>query len=777
MRFRATSWLLIFLGACAGPVRGEPPPAQSYSQAIQPLLTRYCVSCHGSEKQSAAIALHDKKFESVEADRVLWDSVLQRLMLHEMPPKGKPQPSAEERRTAVAWLKAELSKTNCQKPSDPGRVTLRRLNRAEYNNTIRDLLALDFQPAEDFPSDDVGYGFDNIADVLALSPLLLEKYLTAAESITERAFQGQLPPLPPKREVRAREFRGTATFSPTPERLMKMTGGELKLEHEFPRDGEYLILYRALGVPIEREAVRLSLKIDGVEQHKSNLKPYAPGRFPDDREITLRVPAGKHVLSISTIEPEPKPKDKDQAATKEVENKRQAMVLGNLEIRGPLVPMVKAMPEAYRRIMVASPGGVLSKQDCAKRIVENFARKAYRRPPTADEVGRLVRLVEKAWERGDDFDHGIQLAVQAMLVSPHFLFKVENDPKSGQQPHPISDHELATRLSYFLWSSCPDEELSRVADSGQLRAQLVDQVRRMLRDPKVRALADNFAGQWLQIRNLKAAAPDAKLFPQFDESLRSAMMQETTLFFESMVRDDRNLLDFLDADFTFLNERLAKHYGIPDVKGGQFRRVSLQGTKRAGILTHGSVLTVTSNVTRTSPVKRGKFILESVFNTEPPPPPPDVPELSETPEAAASASLRQRLELHRSKSECAVCHQKMDPLGIAFENFDAIGSWRTKDGAFKIDPSGELPDGRRFDGAAELRAILRQNSDAFRRCLAEKLLIYGLGRGLAPTDRCAVDRICDRTKQKQDKISELIFAIVDSEPFQYRNPPTQADSR
>lgn len=760
---------LCFVAANAAPVMGQPPGATTFSRTVVPLVTRYCIGCHGPEKQSAAVSLHDRKLESVHADRVLWDSVLQRLQLNEMPPKDKPQPSVDERRAAVAFLKTELAKANCNQPIDSGRVTLRRLNRAEYNNTIRDWLALDFQPADDFPSDDVGYGFDNIGDVLALSPLLLEKYLAAAESIAERAFHGQLPPLPPKREIRVHDFKGTASFVPGPEHTVLMSRGELSFAHTFPRDGDYVILYRALGRPIQRETVRLSLKIDGAERHQRELRAFAPGQFPPDREVTLKVSAGSRQVTLAIVDPQSDPNAADPKRSD------TAVVLGGLEIRGPLVPLVKSMPEAYRRIMIAAPGA-LSKSEAGRRIVENLARRAYRRPPTRDDVDRLLRLAEQSWQRGDDFERGIQLALQAVLVSPNFLFKVEADPAEPGLRRPISDHELATRLSYFLWSSCPDGPLSDCADRGRLPADLDAQVRRLLADARVRALADNFAGQWLQIRNLKSAAPDARLFPQFDEPLRAAMLQETTLFFESLVREDRRLTDILDADYTFVNERLARHYGIAGVRGREFRRVSLRGTPRAGVLTHASVLTVTSNVTRTSPVKRGKFILENMLNAEPPPPPPDVPELSEAPEAAASASLRQRMELHRSKPECAGCHQKMDPLGFAFEHFDAIGAWRTADGAFKIDPSGELPDGRTFRDAAELRGLLRQNPDAFRRCLAEKLLTYALGRGLTPNDRCAVDRICERTRQNDDRMTELILAIVHSEPFRYRTAPTRTKS-
>jgi mono/diheme cytochrome c family protein len=752
------------------PVPADPPPKsanESFDKSLKPVLSKYCFDCHGATKQKGDLSLHDKDAASLFARPDLWEKVAKKLAANEMPPPERPQPTADERRAVVAWLNRELANSHGS-PNRSRQITLRRLNRVEYNNTIRDLLALDFQPADDFPADDVGYGFDNIGGVLSLSPLLLEKYLSAAETIVQKAFTGELPPLPPKRDIRSREFRASGKTSQGPERGIVFTDGEMSVTHNFPRDGDYVFLYRALGNVIDKDAVKIAIKIDGVEKHTADLKKFKAGDTPPDREVTLKVAGGSHAISFGIVNPKSNPEDPDP------KKRERSILLGSMELRGPLVPLVRTMPEAYRRIMIAQPGPDLGKAACAQKIVTNFARCAFRRPPTTDEVAKLVKLVELAESQGDSFERGIQLAVDAILVSPHFLFKVERDRKDASEPYPITDHELATRLSYFLWSSCPDDELSALADRGELSKNLESQVRRMLKDPKSRALADNFAGQWLLIRNLKAAAPDPKQFPQFDDALRFAMLQETTLFFDAMIREDRSVLDFLDADFTFLNERSAKHYGIAGVKGDQFRRVSLSGTPRAGILTHASILTVTSNVTRTSPVKRGKFIMESVLNADVPPPPPGVPELSESKDAVAGASLRQRMEVHRTNPDCAVCHQKMDPLGFAFENFDAIGAWRPKDGAFEIDPSGTLPDGRTFRDPAELRRRLREKPDEFRRSLAEKLLTYALGRGVGSADRDAIDRICEQTRAGQDKLSALLLAIVDSEPFGKRPPTVRA---
>ncbi|MCC6418926.1 MAG: DUF1592 domain-containing protein [Gemmataceae bacterium] len=605
--------------------RGAKQPAKvarvTFARDIAPVLAKYCTNCHGGKKPRGDLSLeHLKTAADALKDPRLWDKVAQNLRSGDMPPAGKPKPSAAETERILKWIETETAVVDCTKVRDPGRVTIRRLNRTEYKNTIRDLVGLDFKPADDFPADDVGYGFDNIGDVLTLSPLLLEKYLAAAEQIAERAFKD---------------------------------------------------------------------------------------------------------------------------------------------------------PETRKRIMIRPLFGKgKGRFGAVREILQHFARRAYRRPVTEDEVNRLARFVTLAVSNGDSTERGVQLAVQAVLVSPHFLFRVERTPriKGGVTAFPLAEHELATRLSYFLWSSMPDGELFALADRGELRKgdTLEKQTRRMLRDPKARALTENFAGQWLQIRNLKTKAivPDAGTFRTFDEKLRLAMIRETELFFEAIVKEDRSVLDFLDADFTFVNERLAKHYGLPDVKGEEFRRVSLKSTERRGVLTQASILTVTSNPNRTSPVKRGKWILENILNTPPPPPPPEVPELEQ--QGELKGSLRQRMEQHRVNPLCASCHQRMDPLGFGFENFDAIGAWRTREGAFAIDASGTLPGGQSFKGPRELVAVLKQREGEFRRCLADKMLTYALGRGLEVYDKCALDDICTHMARDGNRFSSLVLAIVQSDPFQKR---------
>jgi hypothetical protein len=411
-------------------------------------------------------------------------------------------------------------------------------------------------------------------------------------------------------------------------------------------------------------------------------------------------------------------------------------------------------------------------EESAQRILERFASRAYRRPVRGEELNRLLRFVEMAEKDHESFETGIGLAMQAVLVSPHFLFRVEMDrrPNDPAAIHSINDYELASRLSYFLWSSMPDDELFELARNKTLHEpeMLEKQVRRMLKDPRSLALVENFAGQWLQLRNLKEFKPDPDLFPSFDDKLRSAMLKETELFFENIIREDRGILDFIDADYTFVNERLAKHYGLSDVNGEEFRRVSLTSTPRGGILTQAAVLSVTSNPTRTSPVKRGKWILENILGTPPPPPPPGVEELKNDKQAVLSGSLRQRMEQHRANPNCATCHQRMDPLGFGFENFDAIGAWRTQEGKFAIDPAGALPNGQSFAGPTELRAILKTRQEAFARCLAEKMLTYALGRGVERYDRCTLDNIVKSAGKDHYKFSRLVIDIVKSDPFQKR---------
>jgi hypothetical protein len=736
-------------------------PAASFQKDVAPFLAKHCFACHGNGKNRGGLALDSyKDDESLLKDRKVWESVLHMLRSGEMPPpERKQRPTSAEVETALRAIDATLAKLDCTGPRNPGRVTVRRLNRVEYNNTIRDLVGVDFKPAEDFPSDDVGYGFDNIGDVLSVSPLLLEKYLTAAEAIVEKAVVIADAPRPEKRQLRGglRPSRGAGD-------IRKGVGvflhskGEIFLQNALD-EGDYTVRFLAFGQQVGEEPVRMAVRINGTDVQAFEVKAEqsAPAAF----EVKTRLKGGSTRLGVAFLNPY-----SDAAAADPAKQRRMLFVRG-VEVDGPYNPPPPVLPEHHQRLMAHKPG--LAPREAAREILTRFATRAFRRPVRSEEIERFLKLFDAAEKEGERFEQCIRLALQGVLVSPHFLFRMELDPP-GAKPgsaYVINDYELATRLSYFLWSSMPDDELFALAAKGALRQNLDAQVRRMVEDPKSSAFVQNFAGQWLTIRNLYTVAPDRKLFPNFDDELRAAMHRETELFFEAILREDRSILDLIDADFSFVNERLAKHYGIEGIKGKEFQRVKLP-PNRGGLLTQASILTITSNPTRTSPVKRGKWVLEQLFGTPPPPPPPDAGELSEDPKAQLTGSLRQRMEQHRVNPNCAVCHNKMDPLGFAFENYDAVGGWRTKDGNFDIDPSGVLPDGRAFQGPAELKTILKTQKDLFGRCLAEKMLTYALGRGLEYYDKCAVDEIVKALAKDEDRFSALMVAIVRSEPFQMR---------
>jgi Protein of unknown function (DUF1592)/Protein of unknown function (DUF1588)/Protein of unknown function (DUF1587)/Protein of unknown function (DUF1585)/Protein of unknown function (DUF1595)/Ca-dependent carbohydrate-binding module xylan-binding/Planctomycete cytochrome C len=740
------------------------PTAVSFHQDVAPFLTKHCYACHGNGKQKGELALDKYQDEAaLQKDRKVWESVLQMVRTGEMPPKSKnrPRPTPAE---VEPWLKAVdtlLARYDCTGVHNAGRVTVRRLNRTEYNNTIRDLVGVDFHPAADFPQDDVGYGFDNIGDVLSVSPLLLEKYLAAAEAILEQAIVIQDPP-----KTMVRRLGGLRVFPLGAGEVVPRTGAVLKSRgvaggQSFLPEGDYTIRVRAFGKQAGSEPVRAALQIDRVEGKTFEVKADSP-ETAETLEFKTRI-NGKEAsrrISVAFLNPL---RDEDRKDPKE----RRELVVRGIELDGPYNPPPLQYPETHRRIMAHTPG--LPPREAAREIVTRFANRAFRRPVQPADVERFLTLFDAATKEGDRFEKAVQVALQGVLVSPHFLFRIELDPPDAkpQTAYAVSEYELASRLSYFLWSSMPDDELLALAGQGKLRANLDAQVRRMLQDRKSSAFVQNFAGQWLTIRNLQSATPDPKAFPNFDDELRGAMARETELFFEAILREDRSILDFLDADFSFVNERLARHYGIAGIKGKEFRRVKLPAN-RGGLLTQASILTLTSNPTRTSPVKRGKWVLEQLLGTPPPPPPPNAGDLEDDAKAQLSGSLRQRMEQHRKNPSCAVCHNRLDPLGFAFENYDAVGAWRTKDGKFDIDPSGVLPDGRSFNGPAELKALLKGQKDLFGRCLAEKLLTYALGRGLEYYDRCAVDQILGGLAQKDNRFSALVAEVVKSEPFQKR---------
>lgn len=786
-----------------------------FEKSIRPFLSRNCYSCHNSKLKSGGLNLQAYTTAgSVIRDRDRWGRVLQKISAGEMPPESMPRPNESELKTVIDWIASEFERADGLVKPNPGRVTARRLNRAEYNNTVRDLLGVNFRPADDFPQDDSGYGFDNIGDVLSLSPVLMEKYLAAAEKTARAAVFGpeQLKPV----LVRLRASRRDLVRRTTPLFDYDLTGlslpNALHVTHRFPVDGEYVIRIFLDGVrPAGSEPIQIAFWVDGQQLQVIDFDPEATASFSQDRqefygimlELRARIAAGDRWLAASiprlyeglppkysgpipSKRPAPPPlqftpppdvppdrlevlRARFEERKKEVENTAvNDFRISSLEVGGPYNQAGKPSAESLKKVYTCGhlTGG--HRIGCERRIVSDLARRAYRRPVATWEVTGLLTLFSMARRQGDSFEEGVSLVLQALLVSPHFLFRIERD--RGEDVHAINQHELASRLSYFLWSSMPDEELLRSADRGVLRdpTVLAGQVQRMLKDPKSRALVENFGGQWLELRKLESAAPDRKRFPEFDPYLRMSMLKETELFFASIVSEDRSILDFIDGDYTFLNGRLADFYKVPGIKGPEFRRVALPSShQRSGVLTQASILTVSSYSTRTSPVLRGRWILENFLAAPPPPPPPDVPNLDEA-RVGTAASLRLQLEEHRRNATCASCHARMDPLGFGLENFDAIGAWRTQDGKSQIDSSGMLPDGRTFQGPQELKAILKADRDAFAECLTEKLLTYALGRGLESYDKPTVKNIAGRVAASRYRFSSLVLEIVRSLPFQMR---------
>ena len=781
MSRRSTIVLLIPLAFWAWLGAAKTPPAKrprveravaegEFREAVLPVLREHCWDCHGDSESKGGVNFdRHTNLVTVLGDRGTWERVLQTVQSGEMPPKKrKVQPTALQRTNLVSWIERTLFPIDPSRP-DPGRVTLRRLNRVEYNNTIRDLVGVDFEPAADFPQDDVGYGFDNIGDVLSTPPILLEKYLHAAETILERAIvSGPIPPrttrFNPSRIEGHAGGGALATLS---------TRGEMSIAYDAPVPGDYLFRVQAYGDQAGEEKVQMALKADGRDLEQIEVRR---GRGnPKLHEHRLRLEAGRHRLGVAFLNDFYRETElvRTNARGKTYIEKKiedRNLQVEFIEVKGPFSDAVPPLHAMHRRIFFKEPGPQTTNR-VAREIVQRFADRAFRRPATSDEVDGLMKLFRQSQEDGERFETSVQQALTAVLVSPHFLFRGEPqaDPDDPKATHKVSEHALASRLSYFLWSTMPDDELFSLAGKGRLRRNLRGQVKRMLADPRSRALVDNFAGQWLQLRTLDIVAPDEKLFPGFDASLRAALRGETEALFEHILRKDRPVTEFLTADYTFVNERLARHYGLKDAsaaKGAEFVRVSLQGSGRRGVLTHGSVLTLTSNPNRTSPVKRGKWILENILASPPPPPPPGVPALESK---ETHGTLRQRMDAHRDNPMCASCHLKMDPLGFAFEHFDAVGRFREKDGDEALETRGVLASGERFADHEELSRVLSEARQAdFIRCLSEKVLTYALGRGLEYYDRPALAAIESHLKKRGLRFSALIEAVVESVPFQYR---------
>jgi hypothetical protein len=686
-----------------------------------------------------------------------------------MPPAGAARPAPPQLAAMTAYIERAFERADAAAKPDPGRLTAHRLNRNEYTNTIRDLLGVRFRAEKYFPADDSGDGFDNMAEVLTVSPLLMERYLAAAEAVAAWAISTEIPAKPIEADYRARDRK-----------IRRIDRSTIEAEHRVEFAGEYIIRF---GLPGERPPVdgrdaapvTLGFWMNGAELATKVVQTKPSGLVYFDpyseEEIRLYLPEGDHVFRAGFIGDEFVKTLPNDAAYDRKKNK----FLDSIVFVGPYPSTTEK--ESRKKILTCDPA---SGRACVERIVTDLARRAYRRPPTRGEVDRLLRFVDVARKDGGSAERGVQLAIQALLVSPNFLFRIERDPdpRNPALVHEVSPFELASRVSYFLWSSMPDDELLALAGSGRLRDPKVLEahVDRMLADPRASAFAANFAGQWLETRNLDVVTPDPDAFKEWNPELREAMKLETTLFFEHVLRENRPISDFLNADYTFVNERLAAHYGLAGVTGPEFRRVALTTDRRGGVLSQAGVLTVSSYPTRTSAVIRGKYVLQNILGMPPAPPPPDVPLLSES-AGDGTRSMREQLEVHRTNPTCAACHRNMDALGFGLENYDAIGRWRDLDGRFPVDASGTLPDGQRFKTAGEMRALLVSQMPQFSRTLTSKMMTYALRRGLEPYDRRTVESVSRAVAADGYRMRTMVHEIVRSLPFQARRGEDVKGSR
>jgi hypothetical protein len=787
---------LIVAVLCAGVVRQEAPSAQVAAPTPPPraVLDKYCITCHNQRMKTGGLALDVLNLAQVSEHAETLEKIVRKLRTGAMPPVGRPRPDKALSDSVTSWIEAELDRAARERPN-PGRSTLHRLNRVEYRNAIRDMLALEIDPAALLPADNAAYGFDNNADALSLSPVLTERYLGASARISEMALARVRGSSSPETFFVPTDRNQGSRFS---EDLPWGSRGGMAIRYYFPVDGEYLFQLRLnesgagggiMGLTAEPHQLDVSLDRARVWTSTVGGPEVAKDRGEDRTEKILQalqfrlpVKAGSHLIEVYFVQ-------KTSAFLEDLfdpDLRRDPYRAGNgepgissLTMTNPATADTAAMKDSpsRRRLLVCQPAALSNsgtdELSCAKKIIATLARRAYRRPVTDEDLQiPLARYRDGAKTGG--FESGLELAVRSILVSPNFLFRFENQPETAapNAPYRLSDLELASRLSFFLWSSIPDDELLNVAEKKTLRSPAVlgQQVKRMLADPRSEALVSDFAGQWLQTRNVSGFRPSPELLFHFDDNLRQAFERETELFFESIVRENRSVLELLDADYTFVNERLAKHYGIAGVYGERFRRVSLPpDSVRRGLLGQGSILTGTSRANRTSPVIRGKWILENILGTPPPPPPANVPELKEERDPAKILPMREQMKQHRANPVCASCHAQMDELGFALENFDAIGEWRDIDAAGSpIDATAKLPDGTTFTGPAALRKVLLNHSDDFLTTLTEKLLTYALGRGLEAFDAPAVRQIKREAARANYSLASLIQGIVTSTPFQMR---------
>ena len=764
----------------------QAPAAKAEANPQRALLDRYCVTCHNPRMKAGNLTLDSVDVTNLGANPQVWEKVTRKLKAGVMPPAGRPRPDAQTHQSMVTWLETELDRVAAAQPN-PGRTeAFHRMNRTEYRNAIRDLLALEIDVDDYLPLDDASYGFDNIAGVLKLSQSLLERYLSSAKSIARMAVGGAPPAVD----------SDTYRLQPDTQQHARMAGlpfgtrGGTKVTHLFPQNAEYEIRLEVAGAATAQEVHKVDIAVDGQTVRTFTIGPRAQRNWgnaydeADKLQVRIPVPAGPHEVSAYFHQ---KPSVLLEQVREPFQNPR---ISGNdggpggpqpaltaLRIQGPYGAAGPGDTPSRRRIFSCRPAAGADGEPCARRILGTLARRAYRGPVKAADLEALLTFYRQGQRDTGSFDGGIELALRRMLAEPLFLFRIENDPprRAGAAApvrYRVSDLELASRLSFFLWSSIPDAELLTVAERGQLSQLPVlrAQVRRMLADPRAAALTENFAGQWLQLRNMDTVKPGDPFSLTFNDTLRHDLKRETELLFESIVRENRSAVDLLTADYTFLNERVAQHYGIPNVKGMHFRRVSLpEGSPRRGILGHASVLTITSHAIRTSPVFRGKWILNTVLGTPPPEPPANVPALVDKKTQGRTQSVRERMAQHRANPTCSACHSLIDPAGFALENFDAIGRWRTVDESYnKIDATGVLPDGSKFDGVVELRAVLTRRPEQFVTTMTEKLLTYALGRGVEYYDMPAVRKVVRDAAPGGFRFQRIVEGIVESAPFLMR---------
>ena len=790
------SMALVLLGTGLLATGGPQGPVPSHDPDYQAPLNRYCITCHNEQLLTGGLALSALDVTQAGEEPEIWEKVVRKLRTGAMPPAGMPRPDKATYDALATYLERQLDQAATAQPN-PGRPMLHRLNRFEYTNAVRDLLGVEIEGETLLPADDSRFGFDNIGDVLTISPLLLERYVSAAHKVTRMAI-GDRNASPISETYRVLKYN--VQDDRMNDSLPFGTRGGIAVRHHFPLDGEY-VLNVSLGKN-SRDYIRgltrshrLDVRLDGAPVKRFTLggKTFGPSapifssaimgdplqetyeRTADEvLRVRFEAKTGTRLIGVAFLKEIQMPEGAQLPRMTMYDwqqYKGGNPVVASITIGGPYNAQGLGETPSRGKVFRCRPSNIEEEEPCARDILSTLARRAYRRPLTDEDLGILMDFYRSGRSEGD-FEAGIATALERVLVGPEFLFRIESDPEQAapEGTYPISDIELASRLSFFLWSSLPDDQLLDLAEQERLQDPQVleQQVRRLLADPRSRALVTNFGGQWLHLRNLDSVRPDPTVFPYFDDNLRQALRLETELFLESLLREDRSVLDILNADHTFVNERLARHYGIPDIYGSHFRRVELDQEERRGLMGKGSLLTVTSYANRTSPVLRGKWVLDHILGTPPAPPPPNIPDLVEESEDGQALSMRQAMEQHRANPVCATCHSQMDPLGFALENFDGTGTWRTVDAGSPIDPSGILPDGTPFKGPVGLQNVLLAKSGEFMVTTTEKLLTYALGRGLEYYDGPAVRGIIREAASNNYRWSSLILSIVKSTPFQMR---------